>query len=129
MTPPIKPENRKLYPADWPVIAKEVKDDSFWICQCDGRCGRLPHADPCGAVHKGRHPATGSEVIITVAHLDHNPQNNGEPHNRPNLMAMCQACHLAYDAEHHAETRAATREAARAEAGNIALDGFEEVEF
>lgn len=122
---PIKPENRAKYPADWPVIAREGKDDSLWVCQCDGRCGRLPHADPCGAVHGKAHPVTGSTVVLTVAHLDHDPTNCGEPHARPNLMAMCQACHLAYDADHHAETRASTRAAALAELGTATLDGIE----
>lgn len=122
---PIKPENRALYGMDWPLIAREVKDDSYWTCQCDGRCGRTPHADPCGAVHGQPHPSTGSKVVLTVAHLDHDPSNNGEPHDRPNLCAMCQACHLSYDADHHAETRAATRDAAVAELGTLTLDGLD----
>jgi hypothetical protein len=38
---------------------------------------------------------------LTIAHLDHNPQNNKES----NLKALCQKCHLNYDLEHHKETR------------------------
>ena len=41
------------------------------------------------------------KVILTVAHLDHDINNN----SFYNLKAMCQRCHLRYDAKHHAETR------------------------
>lgn len=44
-------------------------------------------------------------VVLTVAHLDHDTQNN-----RPdNLRALCQRCHLRYDAKHHAENARRTR--------------------
>jgi 5-methylcytosine-specific restriction endonuclease McrA len=33
-------------------------------------------------------------VVLTVAHLDHQPENC----DPDNLMAMCQRCHNAYDA-------------------------------
>lgn len=41
---------------------------------------------------------------LAVAHLDHTPENC----DPDNLRAMCQACHLTYDAAHHAATRART---------------------
>jgi len=44
-------------------------------------------------------------VVLTVAHLDHTPENCDEA----NLKAMCQRCHLAYDGPHHAQTRTAAR--------------------
>jgi hypothetical protein len=48
-------------------------------------------------------------VVLTVAHLDHTPE-----HCDPsNLKAMCQRCHLRYDADHHASTARATRQAKR----------------
>jgi hypothetical protein len=34
-------------------------------------------------------------------HLDHQPENCAEENLRP----ACQACHLSFDSEHHAETR------------------------
>jgi len=49
-------------------------------------------------------------VVLTVAHLDHNPANC-DPEN---LRAMCQRCHLAYDAEHHRRNAARTRAVKRA---------------
>jgi hypothetical protein len=40
-------------------------------------------------------------VVLTVAHLDHQPENCDDA----NLRAWCQRCHLHYDRHHHAETR------------------------
>ena len=58
------------------------------------------------------HPLTGSRVVLTVAHLDHVPE-----HSDPaNLKAMCQRCHLAYDAAEHAANASHTR-AVKATAG------------
>lgn len=47
------------------------------------------------------HPVTGSLVVLTVAHLDHTPENC-DPEN---LRAWCQRRHLHYDREHHRETQ------------------------
>lgn len=58
----------------------------------------------CEAEHDQPHPVTGSRVVLTVAHLDHQPENCADD----NLKAMCQRCHLAYDADHHRRTRLAT---------------------
>jgi hypothetical protein len=44
-------------------------------------------------------------VVITVAHLDHDPRNC----ELTNLKALCQRCHLRYDAAHHGETASQTR--------------------
>lgn len=48
-------------------------------------------------------------VVLTVAHLNHDPSDNRDG----NLAALCQWCHLNHDREHHAETRAARKDAAR----------------
>lgn len=109
---PIRPENRARYPQDWPDISRRIKSDrAFGRCECRGECGRTPEqhgasadGDRCLAVHGVPHPVTGSMVVLTVAHLDHTPENCDDD----NLRAMCQACHLAYDRGHHAATRAAT---------------------
>jgi 5-methylcytosine-specific restriction endonuclease McrA len=41
------------------------------------------------------------KVILTVAHLDHDISNN----DYSNLRALCQQCHLRYDAKRHKRTR------------------------
>lgn len=54
---------------------------------------------------------TGAKVVLTVAHLDHTPENCADE----NLKDMCQACHLAYDHEHHQRNARATRRARKAD--------------
>ncbi|MBM3744188.1 MAG: hypothetical protein FJW34_00150 [Acidobacteria bacterium] len=48
-------------------------------------------------------------VVLTVAHLNHDPADNRDE----NLAALCQWCHLHYDAPHHKETRATRKDARR----------------
>lgn len=50
------------------------------------------------------------DIVLTIAHLDHTPENC----DPANLRALCQRCHLRYDAKHHAETARATRHARKA---------------
>lgn len=54
------------------------------------------------------------KVVLTVAHLDHTPENCDDD----NLMAMCQLCHNRYDADHRRATRRRTRDR---EAGQLTL--------
>jgi hypothetical protein len=121
---PIRPENLGRYPADWPIISWTIR----WVralgrCECLGECSpRLPmhSADPlhrCPALNGLPHPATGSTVVLTVAHLDHTPENC----HPANLRAMCQGCHLRYDRDHHAETARATRSRRLVAAGVLPL--------
>ncbi|WP_262062638.1 hypothetical protein [Streptomyces sp. STR69] len=104
---PIRPEMRSRYPRDWPQISRRIRfERADSRCECDGRCGRR-HRGRCTAVHGEPHPTTGSLVVLTVAHLDDIPEHCDDD----NLAAMCQACHLAYDADLHATTAARTRAA------------------
>lgn len=96
---PIRPENRPRYPADWKTLSLAVKAAAGWLCE-----GSPAYPD-CRAAHGQPHPATGSSVVLTVAHLDHRPENNA----RSNLRAWCQRCHNTYDAAHRAANAARTR--------------------
>ena len=49
-------------------------------------------------------------VVLTTAHLDRDPRNNG----MRNLKAMCQLCHLAYDREQHTKNARETRRSRKA---------------
>lgn len=117
---PIRPENRKRYPAEWPAISWVIR----WIralgrCECRGECGNV-HVTTTGrcALRNGTvNPKTGSAVVLTVAHLDHTPENC----HPANLRAMCQGCHLRYDRDHHAETARATRARQLVAAGVLPL--------
>ena len=99
---PIRPEMRSRYPANWREIRAAI------LVRAGDRCEGSPAYPDCRAPNGEPHPVTGSRVVLTVAHLDHTPENC-EPEN---LKAMCQRCHLTYDAEHHKRTAYATRKAA-----------------
>lgn len=116
---PIRPENRGRYPQEWDAISSRIRFvRAASRCECDARCGSTIHqSGRCEARHGQPNPRTGSTVILTVAHLDHTPENCDDD----NLMAMCQACHLAYDRDHHAETAARTRREAAEAAGQLSL--------
>lgn len=128
---PIRPENRARYPADWPEISMGIRQRADWRCEfCGVRHGALGawisgrwwkagwkgsgpkdqprrgEVFPCYGPEGG--PATWvrlRQVVLTVAHLDHTPENCAPE----NLKALCQRCHLVYDAKHHAKTARATR--------------------
>jgi hypothetical protein len=112
---PIRKEDKTRYPDNWKALSEQIRfKRAASQCECDGRCGK-PHAARCEAIHGRRSPYTGSYVVLTVAHLDHTPENCAEE----NLVAMCQRCHLAYDRDHHAETAARTRKVRAAAAGGM----------
>lgn len=50
-----------------------------------------------------------TKIILTIAHLDQDPTNNGEPGDRPNLKALCQKCHNTHDAPYRAANARETR--------------------
>ena len=85
---PIRPENRARYPKDWNRISREIREAA------GQRCEGSPAYPDCRAENGKPHPVTGSKVVLTVAHLDHVPENC----ERDNLRAWCQRCHNTYDA-------------------------------
>lgn len=99
---PIRPENRARYPKDWPAISRRIRFD-----RAQGRCEFTIDGARCSAEHGKPHPITGSVVVLTVAHLDHTPENCADD----NLLAGCQRCHNRYDM---AKRRAGIAERARA---------------
>ena len=110
---PIKPENKDRYPKDWKAISTAIRARSGGRCECEGECGlHRTHPGPRRCVELHGEPAKWAKgkVVLTVAHLDHTPENCDEK----NLKAMCQGCHLHYDREHHAETAYRTRRAGKA---------------
>jgi hypothetical protein len=83
------------YPPHWKEISKAIR------ARAGNRCEGSPKYPDCRAFNGKPHPVTGSRVVLTVAHIDHDP-GNCEPDN---LRAWCQRCHLTSDARHHAKTR------------------------
>ena len=132
---PIRPENRKRYPKNWPAIRAAILERAAHRCEfCGVPDGALIVRDhgPAGAtytlVNTGAvHDATTGEqwgyaapsalagrkrtrVILTTAHLDHTPE-----HNDPsNLRALCCRCHLLHDAAHHRQSAWQRRRASKA---------------
>lgn len=97
---PIHPENRARYPKEWKSISSRIRFERAGNrCECQGECAR-GHTERCDMVNGGQ-SVTGARVVLTVAHLNHTPEDCRDE----NLRAMCQACHLAYDRDHHAESR------------------------
>ena len=82
----IMPINRKDYHPDWRIISLFVR-----YIVANNRCQK------CKAYNYFPHPFTGSKVILTTAHLDHDRTNNAWE----NLSALCQRCHLRHDREQH----------------------------
>ena len=97
---PIKPENRGRYPANWKA---EIRPSI--LARAGNRCEGSPKYPDCRAANGEPHPVTGSRVVLTVAHLDHTPENCAPE----NLRAWCQRCHTTYDAAMKAAARRSPR--------------------
>lgn len=104
---PIRPENKYRYPSDWKEISERIRfKRARNRCECTGECGddhtsesfnveygRKPNPR-CSAFNYAEHPLTGSKVVLTVAHLNHEIEDCSDK----NLKAMCQRCHNKMDA-------------------------------
>lgn len=76
---------RKYHPK-WRLISKLVR-----FKRAQNKCER------CTAENYKPHPVIGSKVVLTVAHLDQDVNNN----RFSNLAAFCQKCHFAHDQKHN----------------------------
>lgn len=133
---PIKKENLARYPSNWKQISLSVRKDANNCCEfcsipnyavgyrnaqrefISHQRHSLRHAShKAASATKAALEENASVkyiiIVLTVAHLDHAPENCG----RENLKALCQMCHLLYDAEHHANTRRAAKKS-----NNMELD-------
>ena len=99
---PIKPENKKRYPVNWKDIRKDI------LKRADNKC------EFCG-IENYAIRENGSKVVLTIAHLDHTPENC----DYNNLRALCQKCHNKYDGKHRAETRRKAGMTNMCDAGNV----------
>lgn len=102
---PISAEDRRRYPERWALISERIRwQRASGRCECTGHCG-LAHPEGRCAEQDGQPASWASDrivrVVLTVAHLDHQPENN----RSDNLKALCQRCHLRHDAEQHRRTR------------------------
>jgi hypothetical protein len=139
---PIRPSERARYPKDWPEISLRIREREgnrcAWCGAPNGQEIRRLKSDPSRYVTCTRFGVIAEfdrlgsleaveakwlrpiRVVLTVAHLDHTPEHCADD----NLVALCQRCHLAYDAKHHATNAAETRQTKRdAESGQTPLFG------
>lgn len=142
---PIRPENKARYPKDWAAISARIKERAGGKCEecgvgngdLGGRLAisgqwcpaqpigdnglRLTWPEPgslawCMPPHGAPILMTIVRIVLTVAHLNHTPEDCRDE----NLRAWCQRCHNRYDS--------ATRRkgiAARAKAGRALGDFFD----
>lgn len=102
---PINPDRMKLYPGgsirspEWLTIRTDILERAGHCCE------GTPKWPDCRAANGEPHPVTGSRVVLTIMHLDHDPRNN----DPANLKAGCQRCHNAYDAPFRRGNAAKTR--------------------
>lgn len=132
------PINYNDYPPDWPERRERILLRAWYCCE---HCGlpdgalivrspyskhkyRLPYlyelAEVSRLINDRGYPKANAckragitWVVLTIAHLDHDATNWQVQDDR--LAALCQRCHLAYDAQHKVEKRRARRARANAE--------------
>lgn len=76
------PLKKERYPDNWKHLSLYVR---YTVAK--GRC------QFCGRENGSLIVGKLSRIVLTVAHLDHDEQNN----NLNNLRALCQRCHLKHD--------------------------------
>lgn len=109
---PIRPSERARYPKNWREIRAAILARAENRCECEGECGlhrTTPGPRRCTETHGALAVWANGKIVLTIAHLDHTPENN----EHANLKAMCQRCHLRYDAQHHAKNASLTRDRKR----------------
>jgi hypothetical protein len=83
------PCDYRIYPPYWKERRERILERAGGRCEWEDQAGR------CTARNHQPSPRTGKTVILTVAHLDHDPENWDVTDDR--LKALCQRHHLNYD--------------------------------
>ena len=103
---------KERYPPHWADLRRAVLERAGHCCEGS------PRYPDCRAANHAPHPVTGSRVVLTVAHR-HGSSTQSE--DLDDLRALCQRCHLTYDAALHARAAAETRRQRRLAAGQLPL--------
>lgn len=85
------PIDYKEYPPNWKTEIRPAV-----LARANNRC------ENCG-IENYSLTKSGSKVVLTIAHLDHDKHNHEVRLDR--LKALCQRCHLKYDLRRHIENR------------------------
>lgn len=120
---PVRPSEKARYPKDWKDISLRIRDRAQGRCECVDEC-RLHPWGRCVEKQGRKAWFAKGKIVLTVAHLNHTPEDCRDE----NLKAMCQRCHLRYDASHHqanaSETRRFKAQQALLKAGQKFLPGL-----
>lgn len=105
---PIRPENKALYPKNWPEIRAKIllrAHDRCESCQSPNHQkiyrdaeNQWHHIDPRGGSDRTCYDDQGIprkviRIVLTIAHLYHNPRHSQDE----NLASLCQRCHNRLD--------------------------------
>lgn len=123
--------DKSLYPADWKAISKRIRferaggrcefcgvENGALIIRKTSNSEEYVTVEDSEAYYKELHNNGADyddkiiKVVLTVAHLDHNPANCDDD----NLRALCQRCHNRYDRTFRNGNAAATRARKKADA-------------
>lgn len=106
------PIDYKKYPPDWKEIRERILKRAGNRCEC---CGLENYSFVWSCKNSNKktmwflYPndlfleSKMVKVVLTIAHLDHDETNHDVKDDR--LKAMCQLCHLRYDAEEKKKRR------------------------
>lgn len=112
------PINYAEYPPHWPDLRKQCLDRDGHKCTFCGvpeyalrRSGDRRHLHLIGPfeshtaakAHKKINGLPHTIIVLSIAHLDRDKDNWEVTLDR--LVSACQACHLAYDMDHHVLNR------------------------
>ena len=103
------PIDYKKYPSNWNEIRERILQRAKNKCECcgyyngmkiisfkfEGKTSWIPYNDFKDKMNDIVFKIV--KVVLTIAHLDHDETNHNVSDDR--LKAMCQLCHLRYDAE------------------------------
>lgn len=112
---PIRPSERHRYPKDWKSVRQRILERAGHRCEfCGVENGAIGRRKRDGSFERlqGMEAESAAfdsirltRIVLTIAHLDHTPENNAND----NLRALCQRCHLAHDRPHHLRNARLTR--------------------
>ncbi|MBL4768104.1 MAG: hypothetical protein JKY94_10380 [Rhodobacteraceae bacterium] len=95
----------KKYPGG-SIHSRLWQDLRAWVTlRSRNKCEGSPAFPDCRAANGDPHPVTGSKVVLTLAHINHDLKHNGPD----DLKHWCQRCHNTHDAPHRARNSAKNR--------------------
>lgn len=105
---------KRDYPLNWADLRRAV------LIRANNKCEGSPAYPDCRASNGLPHPVTGSRVVLTIAHL-YADDDTRTMTDITRLKAMCNRCHLTFDAALHRRNAAETRRRKRLNAGQLPL--------